>query len=370
MSLRANYYKLGLFVIGAVAAAVVLLIVVGSGRWFTPKLTVETYFNESVQGLDIGSRLKYRGVEIGSVTRISFTYTRYQLDRPISERARYVLVEAEIQPRLLGGRAAAGDLTQPTNAALEADRGLRVRLAPQGITGTNYLEIDYVDPVTNPVLPIDWDPDNIYIPSARSTVTTFVDAAAEIVDRLHNLDIEGTVANLNRLLVTTNQRIGDIDTKSIGAQAERTLAQTERALAKIERTTDGIAAKEISDQAIALLKDLRQTNADLQSTIASVRTTIEDPSWRQVPKDASAAVADVRRLVNDPKIPAMLGHLERTLGRLDRVTGGGAGDMTTTLENLRQITENLRQLTEDAKRYPANVLFGQPPAPTPLERLK
>jgi paraquat-inducible protein B len=363
VSLRANYYKLGLFVIGAVAAAVVLLIVVGSGRWFTPKLTVETYFNESVQGLDIGSRLKYRGVEIGSVTRITFTYTRYQVDRPISERARYVLVEAEIQPRLLGGRAAAGDLTQPTNAALEADRGLRVRLAPQGITGTNYLEIDYVDPASNPVLPIDWQPENIYIPSARSTVTTFVDAATEIVDRLHNLDIEGTVANLNRLLVTTNQRISDVDTKAIGEQTARTLA-------KIERTMDGIAAKQISDETIALLQDLRQTNADLKATLASVRTTVEDPAWRQVPKDASAAVADLRRIVNDPKVPAMLGHLERTLGRLDRITGGAAGDMTTTLENLRQITENLRALTEDAKRYPANVLFGQPPAPTPLERLK
>jgi len=356
MSLRANYYKLGVFVIGAVACAVVILLVVGSGRWFTPKLTVETYFNESVQGLDIGSKLKYRGVEIGSVTRISFTYTRYQLDRPISERARYVLVEAEIQPNLLGGRAAAGDLTQPTNAALEVDRGLRVRLAPQGITGTNYLEIDYVEPGGNPVLPIDWAPIHIYIPSARSTVTAFVDAASEIVDRLQKLDIEGTVGNLNKLLATTTDRIGALDTKSLGAQAERTLA-------KIETTMDGIAAKQISGEAVALLKELRQTNQDLKATIG-------DPAWTQVPKDASAAVAEVRKLVADPKLASTLTHLERTLGRLDRITGGGSGDLTTTLDNLRQITENLRTLTEDVKRYPSNVLFGEPPKPTPLERLK
>ena len=62
MSLRANYFKLGLFVIGALVSGVILLIVIGSGRWFQPKLTIETYFNESVQGLDIGSKLKYRGV--------------------------------------------------------------------------------------------------------------------------------------------------------------------------------------------------------------------------------------------------------------------------------------------------------------------
>ena len=76
MSLKANYFKLGLFVLGALVSGVVLLIVIGSGRWFQPKLTIESYFNESVQGLDIGSKLKYRGVAIGEVTRIGFTYNK------------------------------------------------------------------------------------------------------------------------------------------------------------------------------------------------------------------------------------------------------------------------------------------------------
>lgn len=356
MSLRANYFKIGLFVIGAIVCAAAILIIVGSGRWFTPKLRIETYFNESVQGLDIGSKLKYRGVTIGDVTRISFTYTRYQLERPISERARYVMVEAEIEPRLLGGRAHAGDFTEPDNAAIEVDRGLRVRLAPQGITGTSYLEIDYVDPAGNPVLPIDWKPVNIYIPSARSTVTAFVNAASEIIDRLHNLDIEGTVANLNRLLVTTNDRIGAIDTRSIAKQAERTLS-------KMEATLDAVDAKRLSEEATALLADLRRTNDEL-------RKTVSHPSWQKIPEETAAAAAEVRKLVSDPKLAATLAHLERTLARLDRLTGGGEVNLAGTLENLRHITENLRELTESAKRYPANVLFGQPPVPTPLERLK
>ena len=46
MSLKANYYKLGLFVIGAVLAAGALLVVIGSGRWLQPKVTIETYFDE------------------------------------------------------------------------------------------------------------------------------------------------------------------------------------------------------------------------------------------------------------------------------------------------------------------------------------
>ena len=212
---------------------VAILLIVGSGRWFTPKLTVEKYFNESVQGLD-RQQAKYRGVEIGSARAFTFNYTRLPARAEHLGARALRLVEAEIQPGLLGGRAAAGDLTQPRTPHREVDRGLRVRLAPQGLTGTNYLEIDYVEAGREPGAADGLDADQHLHPSARSTVTTFVDAATEIVDRLHNLDIEGTVANLNRLMARRTNRIGaTIDTKSIATQTERTLA-------KIENTMDGI----------------------------------------------------------------------------------------------------------------------------------
>src|SRR6185369_10194716 len=110
MSMKANYFKLGLFVILALTSLVILLIVIGSGRAFQQKITIETYFNESVQGLDVGSKVKYRGVVIGEVTKITFTYVKYQQDKPMSQRLRYVLVEAQLQPKLLGGRAASTDI--------------------------------------------------------------------------------------------------------------------------------------------------------------------------------------------------------------------------------------------------------------------
>ena len=348
MSLKANYFKLGLFVIGAIAAGAVVLVVIGSGRWFQPKLTIETYFNESVQGLDIGSKLKYRGVVIGEVKSIGFTYNWYQQNQPMEQRARYVLVEAQIQPKLLGGRAGAGDLTEQKSANLEIEKGLRMRLAPQGITGTSYLEIDYVDPVP-PVLAIDWEPGNIYIPSAPSTVTALINSASEIMDRLHKLDIETTLANLNTLLVTTNNRIDAIDTKTISQRTASTLA-------KIEAALDEFARKKVTDEAAALLGELRESNAELKKTLSS-------PALQKLPDDAAAALARVHAILDDPNIPKTLARLSQTLGRIDRILGGGEADLALTVENLRQITDNLRDLTEDTKRYPANVIFGEPPKP-------
>jgi paraquat-inducible protein B len=348
MSLKANYYKLGLFVIGAVLAAGALLVVIGSGRWLQPKVTIETYFDESVQGLDIGSKVKYRGVVIGEVTHIGFTHVRYQQDKPVGERLRFVLVEAQLQPKLLGGRAAGGDITSPENAKLEVERGLRARLAPQGITGTNYLELDYVDPPP-PLLQFDWTPDHIYIPSTKSTVLQFVNAASELIDRLHRLDVEGTVENLNRLLVTANKRIDAIDTAGLSRRLDRSLARAEVAL-------DGLQTQKLSEEGTALLAELRATNAELKKTLSN-------PAWQKMPEDAAAALSRVRALVDDPALPRTLQNLSRTLGRVDRILGGGEADLAATIDNLRQITDNLRDLTEDTKRYPAHVLFGEPPRP-------
>ncbi len=331
--------------------AAILPLIIGTGRFLQKRVTIETYFNESVQGLDIGSKMKYRGVEVGQVTRISFTYVKYEQDKPMGDRKRYVLVEAQMQPRLVGGKAA-NDIASPESTALEVEKGLRVKLAPQGITGTSYLEIDYVDAANNPPLPIDWVPDSIYIPSAPSTVGQIVNSASEILERIHNLDVETVVNNLNKLLTTTNDRVAALDTKSLQQRTERTLA-------KIESTLNDIAAKKLSDEALALLAELRKSNAELQATLTN-------PTFKKLPESADAAIQKVRELVADPKLASSIAHMERTLSRLDRIFGGGESDLTTTIENLRQISDNLRDLTEDAKRYPSNVIFGAPPRP--LER--
>ncbi|MEO8537904.1 MAG: hypothetical protein ABI533_10265, partial [Betaproteobacteria bacterium] len=275
-------------------------------------------------------------------------------DKPMNQRKRYVMVEAKLEPRLVGGRAA-NDIASPESSQLEVERGLRVRLAPQGITGTNYLEIDYVDALPAAVLPIDWVPENIYIPSTPSTVTTFVNAASEIIDRLHRLDIESTLASLNKLLATATDRVAAFDAEGISAGVGGAAKRTERTLAKIEQTLDGIQSKKLSDQAVGLMAELRQTNVELKQFLAN-------PALAKLPGETTATLASVRQLVSDPKLPQSIAHMERTLGRLDRIFGKGEADLGTTFDNLRQITDNLRDLTEDAKRYPSNLIFGAPPA--------
>ncbi|MCE9598526.1 MAG: MlaD family protein [Spirochaetia bacterium] len=90
-----RYYKIGLFVTLGFALLIGGMLILGAGSFFRPTIHMETYFDESVQGLDIGSAVKHRGVQIGTVESIGFVRNEY---KDLSEEdyyryGKYVLVQ-------------------------------------------------------------------------------------------------------------------------------------------------------------------------------------------------------------------------------------------------------------------------------------
>ena len=70
MSNKPNPARIGGFVIGAVAIAVAAVATFGSGRFFERAERFVCYFEGSVNGLAVGSNVKFKGVPIGSVSEI------------------------------------------------------------------------------------------------------------------------------------------------------------------------------------------------------------------------------------------------------------------------------------------------------------
>jgi ABC-type transporter Mla subunit MlaD len=332
-----SYVRLGLFILLAVGALIALVVVLGTGSLFRKDIVAETYFNESVQGLDVGSKVLFRGVLVGSLTRLSFTYVKYERDKQPNQRKPYVLVEFVVRPQLLG----AADVSRAEIERIiagEVERGLRVREVPQGVTGLSFLELDYTDPKRNPPLPIDWQPQNLYVPSTPSTVGRIVSATEELVRRLGSVDVEGFVTNVNKLAATLTQKVDELDLEGISTG-----------------TSD-------------LIADLRKTNQRLQKILAA-------SAWDEAPRDiasasrdvqtaardAAVAAARVRRIAESDQFSKTIDQLQRTMSRLDKLFAGRENDIAVTLNNLRQTSENLRELSENAKRYPSGVIFGEPP---------
>ena len=58
-----SYFKVGLFVILGLMTIVTGVIVFGAGKFLKKKIIIESYFNQSVQGLEVGAPLKFQGVQ-------------------------------------------------------------------------------------------------------------------------------------------------------------------------------------------------------------------------------------------------------------------------------------------------------------------
>ena len=342
MSQQANYFRLGVFILVAVAIFIAIVLALSAGQLFKQTVTMETYFDESVQGLDVGSAVKYRGVQLGRVTRVGFTAPKYQGTVEFRDRKQYVLVEAELQPQLIGSRV------DPERLLDAVARGLRVRLAPVGITGTAYLEIDILDPKANPPLDIAWKPDNPYIPSATSTYNQIVSGAQRLLVTLDRADVEGLVLGLRALARTANEKLAELPVAALARDASSAVTETRALVARLDK--------------LATSPELNATLRDLASSSARLREVLSNPGWSTAPSEAAEAFATVKALAENKNLREALATLDRVLGRLDALTAGSDTDITAALHNLRRTTENLRDLSESAKRYPGTI-FSEPPRP-------
>ena len=207
-STEVNYYKIGLFVLAGFCLTIAGLLVFGTSKLFERTIYIETYFNESVQGISVGSPVKYRGMQIGYVKRISFASEIYQGNDGgtiNSNSDRYIYVKMAITAPIFTSLSSVQlkDMLAENVAA-----GLRIKLAQQGLTGIAYLELNYVDPKHNSQLPINWRPKDYYIPSSPSLMTEFTDNVQSVFNQLKEADVKKLFENIASL-ATSAKRISE-----------------------------------------------------------------------------------------------------------------------------------------------------------------
>ena len=85
MTVRSNATAVGAFVLGALAIAVGIAVVFGSGLLFKDVTRYVIYFEGSLEGLGVGAPVKYRGVQIGQVVSItpSFEKQKRSINIPV-----------------------------------------------------------------------------------------------------------------------------------------------------------------------------------------------------------------------------------------------------------------------------------------------
>ncbi len=322
MSAKTNSFKLGLFIISGTLLMILALIFFGLGALRKDKIMLETYFDESVQGLDVGSPLKLKGVKIGSIEKVRFVFNKYHDPQVIPFR--YVLVEMALDSD--SSLAIRGSTSLKQALEREVENGLRVRIAPQGLTGTAYLEMDYVNPRTHKPLPIDWTPEYYYVPSSPSTIARLEETFETFSKLLRKIDeagVDTAVHNINSLLVVIREAVKD---------------------ANLPGLTENVNS---------LIQDLRGTNTQLHNVIGS-------PQAQDAVKNLGATLANLK--ASTENLPQTIDQLRKVLRDIGSFTSTQRDEVQGLLQQGKQMMENLNDLTGDAKRNPSRLFFGAPPA--------
>ena len=162
MAKRSSYFLVGLFVTIGVLIGVAAVIWLGASNYFQKGSLYVTYFDESVQGLQVDSIVKYRGVDVGRVQQIGIAPDR-----------RLVQVVMKI------------------DAANFSVKGVAARLTLAGITGIVYVELDQTKPNETNMMPKDFRPPHPVIPSAPSDIKQIEATINDVLNNLKQIDFKG-----------------------------------------------------------------------------------------------------------------------------------------------------------------------------------
>jgi ABC-type transporter Mla subunit MlaD len=300
---EAHKFQVGVFVIVASILGVTAVIWLGASRFFEQTQPFVTYFSESVQGLEPGSALKYRGVPSGRVASIR------------------IAPDGELIEVLL-------DVNTDSAKALKKDPTLRATLELSGITGLRYIEIDRRRGDALEQAPtLSFKPPYEVIPSSRSSFKAIQEALSDVYDRIMEVDFGG-ISNDARATL----------------QAANTLMRDERV-----------------DALLTNLKTLSQSTNQLAKNLDAMTHGVQ---LAPAVDNATKAAAEARALLTELRSSDPGKQLNATFEQLDRVAANAQQVLTSlqfTIDRLDRSATSLQSLTEQVRGQPSLLLFSEPP---------
>jgi paraquat-inducible protein B len=318
MTTPSNHFKLGLFVLAAIAVAVLTAIALGARSVARETVVYHTYFNESVQGLEVGSPVKFRGVTIGVVAAIEIAPDKRHVDvvseLDVKDLRRMGLIEtgkgAVAEPRFL------------------VPPDLRAQLGSQGITGVKFVLIDFFDPRTNPAVELPFAAPQNHIPATPSLFKNLEDSIVTAVDRFPEI-ADALVAILTKIDVV----IDDLEQNGIPDKAGAALDNLNGALGDVRKILRDVDREKVPARAAKAIANLDEAISQVRKVVARFDG---DHGFVASATRASDAIADMGRSAN-----------------------GSTGNLNETLRDVSEAARALRDLAEALEQDPDMLLKGR-----------
>ena len=227
MSKKANPAKIGVFVLGALLLGVMGLALFGSGRFFERTEPFVCYFDGSINGLAVGSNVKFKGVPIGSVSEILLRFD----ESDESANVRIPVVIRIDQSKIQKGADRPVDLSDPKVLQSLITRGLRASLESESlVTGLLYVNLDFY-PDAPPIQLADAR-DMLVIPTLPSTLEAVQEVMNRVVRELDQVDFSEVFLSVEEAL----QSIHDMLTSPEIPSTIESMSETMESLRQLSQT--------------------------------------------------------------------------------------------------------------------------------------
>lgn len=300
MERDAKYVAVGAFILIAVAMAVLFVVWYTDARDGREFNLYEIYFAGSVSGLDRGSPVRYLGVDVGRVRRIS-------IDRSDASR---VLVVAEIDSRA------------PISSATRASLGI------QGVTGLLYVNLKEQAGVDK-TQPLRAGAQYPVIESVASDFDVFLASLPELMGRATSI------------LERVGRVLSDENLEGLAS----TIRDVRTASATLPATSKDVAN---------LVKELRSTVSEINAAAQSLRAMTEEarPGVRDAVERMSEVADNLAKATE--RVDTFTKRSETQLGHF---TEHGLFELERLVREARSAAREFRDLSRNLQENPSQIIY-------------
>jgi paraquat-inducible protein B len=333
MSKPANKTLIGAFVVGAVALALAAVVLFGSGKFFQKTDQWLTFFNGSVKGLNVGSPVVFRGVQIGQVTDIIVGFDAAKLEVLIP-------VFFEVDPEKFKDIGSRLETSGADMHKALISRGLRAQLQMQSlVTGQLLINIDFYPDTPAQLIGIDQFKEKI--------------------------SLEGwwEIPSVSTPLQELEKALSDINIKEITDDVKQAMNGIAK-LATNPELHEGIGVLKNT------LTDIQKLARNLDSKVDPLSTSLD-----QTLVEARAGIGDARKLMNEQG-PALVSKIKKaaesattalvqantTLKSIENLAEEGTQlrhEVSAALTEISAASRSVRVLSDFIEQHPDAILRGR-----------
>jgi ABC-type transporter Mla subunit MlaD len=306
MSPFARYVKLGFFttLIAVLAiGAAVWLGIIGRGPATTQ---YHCFVDNSVQGLDVGAAVKFRGVEIGSVESVKLAADARHID---------VMLSIDV----------------PHARALEPDAPdspVRAKAVMLGITGVKIIDFDVVDPKTSPRPELPFPPP----PNTIATAPTMLEGLERELDKLAT-QLPPLIDGLSKAVAGLSVVVDTVNDEGVVKKVTGAIQNVSSAAAELGKLSKALGESRLPE-------GIEEGINGLNDALGRVNVVLE-------------------RIGGDGGLVMSAQRATDAFGDLGRSAAGSGARLDTTLRDVDEAARAIRDLAIELQQQPDILLKGR-----------